>query len=285
MLKIKQEGPVTLYKMGRSIGPWVPYAVHAFHLDDHLIDTGTAFAGREFLSALEGKNIRRVIHTHHHEDHIGNDAAVRERFGADIFAHPLALPFIEDPRRMPLRFYQRFVWDRPKPSLAAPIADEIATDKHRLRVIHAPGHSPDHLCFYEPERRWLFTGDIFCGSRLKYFRMDEDYLVTLATLKALSKLDVDTVFCALLGAVKDGGDAIRRKAAFMEKLKDEVMERHTMGESAGAITRALLGREGDMYFITMGHYAKANAVRSILRCGPCISYIPFVTPPGGSVSA
>jgi glyoxylase-like metal-dependent hydrolase (beta-lactamase superfamily II) len=266
MLRILQEGPITLFKMGRSIGRYVPYTVHAFMVDDILIDTGTIYAQREFMPALEGKTIRRVIHTHHHEDHIGNNGAVQRAFGAEISAHPLALPFIENPRRMPLRFYQRFVWDWPEPSRASAIGAEIMTDSYRFRVIAAPGHSPDHVCFYEPDRKWLFTGDIFCGTRLKYFRLDEDYLVTL---------DVDTVFCSLLGAVHDGRQALQRKAEFMEQLKDNVLERHGQGKGIGSITRALLGREGDMYYITAGHYAKRNAVKSIIGGGSCFSYVPY----------
>ncbi len=275
MLKITQEGPITLFKMGRSIGRYVPYTVHAFMLDDLLIDTGTIFAQREFISALEGKAIRRVLHTHHHEDHIGNNGAIQRAFGAEFFAHPLALPFIEEPRRMPLRFYQRFVWDWPEPSQAAEIPGEIITDNYRLMVIAAPGHSPDHVCFYEPSHKWLFTGDIFCGTKLKYFRLDEDYPVTLATLKELSKLDIDTVFCSLLGVVRDGTAAIRRKAEFMEQLMEEVLDRSGRGRSIGATTRELLGREGDMYYITAGHYAKRNAVKSILTGGACVAYVPY----------
>ncbi len=275
MLKITQEGPITLFKMGRSIGRYVPYTVQAFMLDDLLVDTGTIFAQKEFLPALGGKTIRRVLHTHHHEDHIGNDGAVQRTFGAEFFAHPLALPFIEEPRRMPLRFYQRFVWDWPDPSCAAKLPGEIITDNYRLRVIAAPGHSPDHVCFYEPSHKWLFTGDIFCGTKLKYFRLDEDYPVTLATLKELSKLDIDTIFCSLLGVVRDGTAAIRRKAEFMEQLMEEVLDRSGRGRSIGAITRELLGREGDMYYITAGHYAKRNAVKSILTGGACVSYVPY----------
>lgn len=30
----------------------------------------------------------------------------------------------------------------------------------KIRVIHTPGHSPGHCCFYEPERRYLFSGNL-----------------------------------------------------------------------------------------------------------------------------
>ena len=48
MLKTSIHNDVTIYKMGRSIGKFVPYFVHSFLLADTLIDTGTRFAGEEF---------------------------------------------------------------------------------------------------------------------------------------------------------------------------------------------------------------------------------------------
>ena len=29
-----------------------------------------------------------------------------------------------------------------------------------IQVVHTPGHSPGHCCFYEPERKYLFSGDL-----------------------------------------------------------------------------------------------------------------------------
>ncbi len=273
MLRITREGPVTMIRTGRSVGPWVPYTVCSFLLDDLLIDTGPAHARREFLSALKEAPVTRVLHTHRHEDHIGNDRDVRERTGAEIFAHPLALPYIENPRALRLRPYQLFVWGTPPPSRALPIQDEIRTDTYRLQAIHTEGHCPDHLCFYEPDRRWLFTGDLFCGTRIKYFRLDEDYNAVLSSLARLTALDVDVIFCSLLGAVRNGTEALKRKVEFMETLRDRTLALHKAGRSPGSIRRALLGREGAMYAITLGHYAKKNAISSILTGGP------GVTPP------
>ena len=49
-------------------------------------------------------------------------------------------------------------WD---PSLYAPLADgaELLYGGYRLRCILTPGHTPGHLCLYDPERQWLFCGD------------------------------------------------------------------------------------------------------------------------------
>ncbi len=37
--------------------------------------------------------------------------------------------------------------------------DALTYGGHTLRCILTPGHTPGHLCLYEPERRWLFSGD------------------------------------------------------------------------------------------------------------------------------
>lgn len=37
--------------------------------------------------------------------------------------------------------------------------DMLTCGGHTLRCILTPGHTPGHLCLYEPERKWLFSGD------------------------------------------------------------------------------------------------------------------------------
>ena len=37
--------------------------------------------------------------------------------------------------------------------------DTLDHGGHTLRCILTPGHTPGHLCLYEPEQKWLFSGD------------------------------------------------------------------------------------------------------------------------------
>ena len=37
--------------------------------------------------------------------------------------------------------------------------DILQRGSHALRCVLTPGHTPGHLCLYEPEARWLFSGD------------------------------------------------------------------------------------------------------------------------------
>jgi glyoxylase-like metal-dependent hydrolase (beta-lactamase superfamily II) len=66
-----------------------------------------------------------------------------------------------------------------------------------LEAKESPGHSFDSTCFYEPNRRWLFTGDSLHGGGLEVeppcYR---DVRMYLETLERISQLPVDRLFAA-----------------------------------------------------------------------------------------
>lgn len=250
--------------MGRSPLGFLLYPVYAFLVGDTLIDTGTNRAGKNFLSALKGRKIVKIINTHHHEDHIGNNADVQKLFDVPIFAHKLALPYLENPRLMNLRPYQRMVWDWPRRSQGKAIGSAIGAARYHFEVIHTPGHTDDHICLYEPDKKWLFTGDLFCGTTFIYLRQDENYLQILETLKKLSLLEIDTLFCNLKGVVRNGKDALLKKIARMEQLRDDVLTLNEKGLPPDNIRQKVLGNDGVMGFVTRGHYSKQNTIDSII---------------------
>jgi len=240
------------------------YPVYAFLVDDTLIDTGTNRADTEFLSALKNRSIAKIVNTHHHEDHIGNNAAIQERFGIPIFAHSKALPYLENPRLNKLHLYQRIVWKWPEPSKAEPIGSDIRAGNYHLEVIHSPGHTDDHICLYEPDKKWLFTGDLFCGTTFLYLRQDENYLQILETIKKLSHMEIETIFCSLKGAVPNGREALLKKIRKMETLRDDVLKLRDKGLKPQEIRQKVLGKEDARNLITGGHYSKQNTIDSIL---------------------
>lgn len=264
MLKIEDAGPVTVFKMDRSFGGFTLYSVSAFLLSDILIDSGTVYASRDFLAALKEKEVRTLINTHHHEDHIGNNKLIQDELGSALMAHPTTLPYLEHPKKLGLKFYQRFVWGLPPSSFGNPVTARIGSGGYELQVIPTPGHTPDHICLFEEKKGWLFSGDLFCGRRFKYLRKDENYSEILESLKLLSRLEFDTIFCSLKGQVKDGKSALNQKIAFMDELKDKTLELQQNGLSPKRIRLHLLGREDTMALITRGHYSKQNTIDSIL---------------------
>ncbi|HOD14916.1 MAG TPA: MBL fold metallo-hydrolase [Spirochaetota bacterium] len=265
MIKTSEHGPVTVIRMGRSIGRFVLYPVHAFLVGDTMIDTGAPCVRRELASVLEGRIIRTVINTHQHEDHIGGNDLLQGHFGARVLAPAGALPVLKNPRLLKLRPYQRVVWGWPAPSDADPLPGVVQAGPYALKVIPSPGHTPHHVCLHEPREGWLFTGDLFCGRGFKYLRADENYSLIVETLGMLAGLDFGTIFCSLLGAVDNGRDALREKVRFMEDLSALVLDLHDKGLPPREISKRLLGGEGAMGPVTGGHYSKLNTVLSIIH--------------------
>ncbi|MGE5415741.1 MAG: MBL fold metallo-hydrolase [Acidobacteriota bacterium] len=264
MLDTRQAGPVTVIRMGRSIGGFVLYYTHCFLVGDVLIDTGTVLCRDELLKVLQGRKISAIINTHGHEDHAGNNKIIQERFGAQILAHSDALPYLENPRRVKQPFYIRTVWDYPEPSNGQVLGDIFETEEYCFQVIKTPGHTDDHVCLYEPNQKWLFTGDLFCGERVKYLRRDEDFTQMLYSLRYLGELDVNTLFCCVAGVVDNAGLALRNKISFMQDIWNRTWELYKRGMAPAQIRHKLLGSEELMKWATNGHFAKQHTIHSIL---------------------
>ncbi len=265
MLESYTYNDVTVYRMGRNIGRVVPYSVHAFLIGDTLIDSGTAYAQKEFLEALAGRTVSRIINTHFHEDHTGNNSAIQKKYSAGILAHRDSLLYIEHPDKFELKPYQKFVWKRPDPSQPQEIGSTVNISEYRFDVIHTRGHSEGHICLYEPSKKWLFTGDLFCGIRNIYLRRDEDYKTILESLERLSELEIGAIFCSLKGVINNGKDALQQKINFMKDMISNTHRLHDSGMTISQISRKLLGREDAMYYITGGHFSKGYLVKNILE--------------------
>jgi glyoxylase-like metal-dependent hydrolase (beta-lactamase superfamily II) len=93
---------------------------------------------------LEGRPLARVLITHGHPDHASGLPALRERW-----------PNLEA-RKMPL----------PGESDWLPLSDGdvIRAGGVTLTVVHTPGHAADHVCFWRPETRDLYCGDMMTAT-------------------------------------------------------------------------------------------------------------------------
>jgi glyoxylase-like metal-dependent hydrolase (beta-lactamase superfamily II) len=65
-----------------------------------------------------------------------------------------------------------------------------------FEVILTPGHDRDHICLFEREQGWLFTGDAYVGTRPQDCRPIEDQRQILEDLKTMRALNPRAPFPA-----------------------------------------------------------------------------------------
>jgi glyoxylase-like metal-dependent hydrolase (beta-lactamase superfamily II) len=190
-----------------------------------LVDTGMHEPGSlaHLERALEQVNlriehVRLLVCTHAHSDHYGQAGPIIARAGCELWMHPNHAHMTRaagDPDRalerrlevarqsgVPAEPLRRFAESRRDQGfgiaeIVEPNRDlvdgvEFSTDLGRWITYETPGHAPSHVCFFQPERRLLISGDHLLGRVSLYY----DYGWTpdpagefLASLEVVDRLD------------------------------------------------------------------------------------------------
>lgn len=140
-----------------------------------IVETGTSRCAPYVLDGLrrlghDPSEVRHIVLTHIHMDHAGGTgtllAAMPE---AQVHIHSRTARFLIDPSEL-LASAERALGVlfplhggvEPVPTARILPAEDLRLELGRgvvLRAIATPGHSPDHLVYYEEHSRSLFTGD------------------------------------------------------------------------------------------------------------------------------
>jgi glyoxylase-like metal-dependent hydrolase (beta-lactamase superfamily II) len=215
------EGVVFL-RLARTVAGRPLYRGGAYLLGNVLLDCGPPATAQAVLDWLGGRTVDALLVTHHHEDHSGGAALLLAKRGLVPHIHAAGVAPLAHGYRQEL--YRRLVWGRPTHVEARPLPPVVDTGGVRLEVLETPGHSPDHVCFYDRSRGWLFTGDLFLGERQRYLRDDEDLEGIIASLRAATSLPLQRVFCAHRGPLRDGPAALRRRLDHLVTVRDRARE-------------------------------------------------------------
>ena len=170
-----------------------------------LIDTGLGVANiKTVVDALTTLPIE-VATTHVHWDHIGghhffDDIAVHEIEASWLTgSFPLPLQVVKNnlmlkpcnfPKSFDLNNYQIY---QGTPSKILRDGDCLSLGSRTIQVLHTPGHSPGHCCFYESERQYLFSGDLIYKGCLDAFYPSTDPQLFWQSVKRVQSLAVSRI--------------------------------------------------------------------------------------------
>ena len=95
------------------------------------------------IKYLENKDIKLkfILNTHHHYDHINGNEKLKEKYNATIVG------FKDDKNRIPgidILVDDQEIW---------------VDEDFEAKIIHIPGHTLGHICFYFYNEESVFTGD------------------------------------------------------------------------------------------------------------------------------
>ena len=131
------------------------------------------------INFVESKNIRLkfVLNTHHHYDHVGGNNDLKKKYKVKIIG------FKNDKERIPnidILLENNEIWK---------------SENFEAKIIHIPGHTSGHICFYFIKEKIAFTGDTLfslgCG---RIF--EGTYEQMYNSLNKLKKLPSDTkIYC------------------------------------------------------------------------------------------
>ncbi len=108
--------------------------------------------------------VRRLLLTHAHIDHIFDCAYFSRRFGLSFQMHREDLPLLQHAQEQAAMFGVD-IETPPLPDTFLAEGDTVTFGSVAWRVLHAPGHSPGSICFYDEVHREVIAGDVlFAGS-------------------------------------------------------------------------------------------------------------------------
>ena len=128
-----------------------------------IIDPGCYTQNEEDELALfisdNNLNLKHLLNTHSHIDHILGNRFIVEKYGLPLQSHQKDAFLIERAKDQAVVFGMQ-IEEPPMPGNYLDESDILKFGNSELKIIHAPGHSPGSLVFYNTENRFMIVGDV-----------------------------------------------------------------------------------------------------------------------------
>lgn len=135
-----------------------------------LIDTGLPGDSSKIINYVEKalkrsrQDVKTIVITHNHFDHIGGLSRVKKATGASVAIHPADADYIKGKGKHSgssfmnflVKLFQIVYRTKPvEPDILLNDGDSIG----EYQIIHTPGHTKGSICLYNPEKKVMFVGD------------------------------------------------------------------------------------------------------------------------------
>ena len=207
-----------------------PEETHSYLLvgDDRalLVDTGLGVGNMaEEVKKLTSLPVTAIA-THVHWDHIGGHTLF-----PDFYVHEAEEAWIEGKFPLPTSLVKRFLaeGDLPQdfnldlyeifrgiPTMILRGGEMLDLGGRIVQALHTPGHAPGHLCFWEAQTGYLFTGDLVYKGTLYANYESTDPTAFLSSLEKIADLPVKRLFPAHHSLDVSPTLIIRTRDAFRE---------------------------------------------------------------------
>ncbi|MFC6023302.1 MBL fold metallo-hydrolase [Plantactinospora solaniradicis] len=214
--------------------------VHFVRLPDGyaLIDTAVPGSAPTILDALArlgggSRDLRQIVLTHSHIDHMGSAADLVEATGARVLAGAVDAPFIRGAAPEPQPVYtapERALHEqimagfseadvRPLQHLSVDVdlhdGDTIDGWDEPVHVLHVPGHTPGSIALHLPSSGVLFPGDIVATAqgRVILGPFNVDRAQAIASFRRMASLEVEALCVPHGPPVSKGAGEVLRAAA------------------------------------------------------------------------
>lgn len=166
-----------------TFGAMHPGGTHIYFVgdpNDHMVmvDSGEPYRAwtkqiQDFYSELGKPRISSIVVTHGHGDHIGGLDRLQEQFGCIVRCHPKLEPLLT--HKLGEGCVEKL---KSRESV-------IAGGGVKLRAHFTPGHEADHISYYIPGDKVIFSGDTILGNSSSSVRNLKQYMESLETLAGL----------------------------------------------------------------------------------------------------
>lgn len=229
-----------------------------------LVDAGTAASAETIMAGLRDcgvapAELATLICSHIHVDHSGAASAlVKQAPDLDVYIHESTAPHLIDPsglvassRRAMGDHFAAMGEQGPVPEANVTTVPDAGTTvdlgANSLELIHAPGHSPDHLAAWNPERELLFAAECL-GMYLE--RADRwlppatlpnfDVDLVDAAIARLRELAPERIVVPHFGELPHDPEAAFDTAAReLHRFDERIRELHASADSRAATKRAV----------------------------------------------